>query len=71
MAQQLSTRGLPASASKPSRKTQARPKAIVRDAAWLERQLKRVTAKALDELKNPTAIPSRIIMEALMEARNI
>lgn len=71
MAQQLAARGLPASTSKHARKDPARPKAPARDAASLERLLKRITAQALDELKNPTAIPSQVIMKALIEARKI
>lgn len=71
MAQHLAGRGLPASTPKHARNNPARPKAPVRDAASLERQLKRVTAQALDELKNPTAIPSQVIMKALIEARKI
>jgi len=71
MAQQLAARGLPASTPKPARNDTARPKTAVRDVASLERQLKRVTAQALDELKNPTAIPSQVIMKALLEARKI
>jgi hypothetical protein len=62
-----------ASTKKRASKQSANPKpnASARDVAWLERQLKRITAKALDDLKNPRAIPSRVILEALVEARQI
>lgn len=76
MAHQPAARALPASTSKQARKqpkglSSAKGKANPRDAAWLERQLNRITAKALDDLKNPTAIPSRVILQALVEARKV
>lgn len=33
--------------------------------------LKRLTAQVLDELKNPSAIPSQVILAALVKARQI
>ena len=35
-----------------------------------EEQLKRIVARTLEELKQPVAIPSEVLLRALKEARN-
>ncbi|PNG50073.1 hypothetical protein WDL1P1_00071 (plasmid) [Variovorax sp. WDL1] len=37
----------------------------------VERDLRRITSETLDALKHPAAIPSNVILEALLRARQV
>lgn len=39
--------------------------------AQLERELRRILTASLDALKNPSAIPSQILMAAMVQARQL